>query len=152
MPADREAYNQFLRKTVRRLHAENYFVSSSLAPKSSGTQKGLLYEAHDYEAHGDILDFVVLMTYEWGYRFGPPQAISPIDQIRAVLDYAVTVMAKDKILMGFQLYARDWSASSCEGSASGDVQRAGSVPAGGPLRSGDPLRYEDPVPLLPVYG
>ncbi|UUZ79787.1 hypothetical protein LJK88_32665 [Paenibacillus sp. P26] len=75
----------------------------------------MLYEAHDYEAHGDILDFVVLMTYEWGYRFGPPQAISPIDQIRAVLDYAVTVMAKDKILMGFQLYARDWSLPHVKG-------------------------------------
>jgi spore germination protein len=107
-PADRELYNQFLRRTVNRLHPEGYFVSSSLAPKTSGEQKGLLYEAHDYKAHGEILDFVVLMTYEWGYRFGPPQAISPIDQMRFVLDYAVTVIPRDKILMGFQLYARDW--------------------------------------------
>jgi spore germination protein len=108
LPGDRELYNQFLRRAVDRLHAENYFVSSSLAPKTSGTQKGLLYEAHDYPAHGEILDFVVLMTYEWGYRFGPPQAISPINQIRAVLDYAVTVIPRNKIMMGFQIYARDW--------------------------------------------
>jgi spore germination protein len=108
LQGDRELYNQFLERAVNRLHAENYFVSSSLAPKTSGQQKGLLYEAHDYAAHGRILDFVVLMTYEWGYRFGPPQPISPIDQIRAVLDYAVTVMPRNKIMMGFQLYARDW--------------------------------------------
>jgi spore germination protein len=108
LPSDREHYNQFLRRAVNRLHAEKYFVSSSLAPKTSGEQKGLLYEAHDYRAHGEILDFVVLMTYEWGYRLGPPQAISPIDQIRAVLNYAVTVIPRNKILMGLQLYARDW--------------------------------------------
>jgi spore germination protein len=108
LPNDRELYNQFLRRAVNRLHAENYFVSSSLAPKTSGEQKGVLYEAHDYRAHGEILDFVILMTYEWGYRFGPPQAVSPIDQIRAVLNYAVTVIPRNKILMGFQLYARDW--------------------------------------------
>lgn len=108
LPSDRELYNQFLRRTVARLHPAGYSVSSSLAPKSSGTQKGTLYEAHDYPAHGAILDFVVLMTYEWGYRFGPPQAISPINQIRAVLDYAVTVMPRNKIMMGFQIYARDW--------------------------------------------
>jgi spore germination protein len=108
LPSDREHYNQFLRRTVNRLHAEKYFVSSSLAPKTSGEQEGLLYEAHDYRAHGEILDFVVLMTYEWGYRLGPPQAISPIDQIRAVLNYAVTVIPRNKILMGLQLYARDW--------------------------------------------
>jgi spore germination protein len=108
LPSDRELYNQFLRRSVTRLHAEGFVVSSSLAPKTSATQTGLLYEAHDYAAHGEILDFVVLMTYEWGYRLGPPQAISPLNEIRAVLDYAVTVIPRNKILMGFQLYARDW--------------------------------------------
>jgi spore germination protein len=108
LPSDRELYNQFLRRTVTQLHKEGFFVSSSLAPKTSADQKGLLYEAHDYAAHGEILDFVILMTYEWGYRLGPPQAISPIDQIRAVLDYAVTVIPRNKIWMGFQFYARDW--------------------------------------------
>ncbi|TBL77876.1 LysM peptidoglycan-binding domain-containing protein [Paenibacillus thalictri] len=107
-PEDRVHYNEFLQRAVDRLHPEGYFVSSDLAPKTSSEQTGLLYEAHDYEAHGRILDFVVLMTYEWGYRKGPPQAISPIDQIRKVLDYAVTVIPRDKILMGFQVYARDW--------------------------------------------
>jgi spore germination protein len=107
-PSDRESYNQFLRLAVRRLHEKGFSVSSALAPKTSSEQKGLLYEAHDYAAHGNIVDFVVLMTYEWGYRFGPPQSISPINEIRRVLDYAVTVIPRNKILMGFQLYARDW--------------------------------------------
>lgn len=108
LPGDRELYNRFLQRAVNRLHPEGYFVSSALAPKTSAEQKGLLYEAHDYPAHGRILDFVVLMTYEWGYRFGPPQAISPINEIRRVLDYAVTVIPRNKIFLGFQLYARDW--------------------------------------------
>ncbi|OCA90719.1 spore gernimation protein [Bacillus sp. FJAT-27225] len=108
LPADRELYNQFLQRAVDLLHREGYFVSTSLAPKTSGEQKGLLYEAHDYPAHGRIADFSVLMTYEWGYRLGPPMAVSPLNEIRRVLDYAVTVMPRDKILMGFQLYARDW--------------------------------------------
>ncbi|WP_043933801.1 LysM peptidoglycan-binding domain-containing protein [Bacillus sp. EB01] len=108
LPADRELYNQFLQRTVDLLHREGYFVSTSLAPKISGEQKGLLYEAHDYPAHGRIADFSVLMTYEWGYRLGPPMAVSPLNEIRRVLDYAVSVMPRDKIMMGFQLYARDW--------------------------------------------
>ncbi len=117
LPSDRELYNQFLRRTVDRLHPEGFFVSSSLAPKTSGEQKGLLYEAHDYPAHGEILDFVVLMTYEWGYRLGPPQAISPINQIKAVLDYAVSVIPRNKILMGLELYARDWLLPHVQGQA-----------------------------------
>lgn len=108
LPEDRELYNQFLQKAVDRLHSEGFFVSTALAPKVSGQQAGLLYEAHDYEAHGRIADFVILMTYEWGWRKGPPQAISPLNQIKRVLDYAVTVMPRNKIYFGFQIYARDW--------------------------------------------
>ncbi|MDF2673553.1 MAG: putative glycosyl hydrolase [Clostridiales bacterium] len=108
LPEDRELYNNFLQLAVDRLHPEGYFVSSALAPKTGPGQQGLLYTAHDYPAHGRILDFVVLMTYEWGYRLGPPQAISPINQIKRVLDYAVSVIPRDKIFFGFQIYARDW--------------------------------------------
>lgn len=108
LPADRELYNQFLQRAVERLHPEGFFVSTALAPKTSAGQQGSLYEAHDYPAHGRIADFVILMTYEWGYRKGPPQAISPLNQIKRVLDYAVSVIPRNKIFFGFQLYARDW--------------------------------------------
>jgi spore germination protein len=108
LPEDREAYNNFLMRAADRLHAEGYFLSTALAPKTGPTQAGLLYEAHDYPAHGRIADFVVLMTYEWGYRKGPPQPISPINKIRQVLDYAVSVIPPEKIYLGFQIYARDW--------------------------------------------
>jgi spore germination protein len=108
LPRDREPYNQFLQLAVDRLHDSGYFVSSAVAPKISAEQAGLLYEAHDYPAHGRILDFVILMTYEWGWRKGPPQAISPLSEIKRVLDYAVTVIPRNKIFFGFQIYARDW--------------------------------------------
>ncbi|KQU22355.1 spore gernimation protein [Bacillus sp. Leaf13] len=114
-PEDRDFYNRFLQRAVDRLRPEGYFVSSSLAPKTSANQKGLLVEAHDYPVHGRLLDFVVLMTYEWGYRKGPPQAISPINQIKRVLDYAVTVIPTNKIFIGFQIYARDWLVPHKEG-------------------------------------
>lgn len=107
-PEDRENYNQFLQLAVDRLHERGYFVSTAVAPKTSGAQTGLLYTAHDYEAHGRIADFVVLMTYEWGWRGASPQAISPINQMRRVVEYALSVMPANKIFLGFQIYARDW--------------------------------------------
>ena len=108
LPEDKEAYNRFLSVVAESLHAEGFFVSSAVAPKIGPDQRGLLYEAIDYPVHGELLDFVILMTYEWGYRYGPPQAISPMNQIRRVLDYAVTVIPREKIYFGFEIYARDW--------------------------------------------
>ena len=115
LPEDREAYNSFLEAAAERLHDEGFFISTSLAPKYSADQTGLLYEAHDYPVHGELADFVVLMTYEWGWRGGQPRAISPINEIKRVLDYAVTVIPPEKILMGFQIYARDWKIPFAEG-------------------------------------
>ncbi|WP_431808449.1 LysM peptidoglycan-binding domain-containing protein [Lysinibacillus sphaericus] len=108
LPTDRELYNQFLQLAVDRLHPQGYLVSTALAPKTRSSPAGSTYEAFDYEAHGKIVDFVVLMTYEWGYRLGPPQAISPINQIKKVVEYALTVIPANKIFLGFQIYARDW--------------------------------------------
>ncbi|MGG0656403.1 LysM peptidoglycan-binding domain-containing protein [Rummeliibacillus pycnus] len=115
LAADRENYNSFLQLAVDRLHPKGYFVSTALAPKTSATQGGLLYEAHDYEAHGRIADFVILMTYEWGYRLGPPQAISPINQMTKVVEYALSVIPANKIFLGFQIYARDWKIPHIKG-------------------------------------
>src|SRR5699024_8360875 len=83
---DREAYNDFLRKIKPRLEQAGLLLSTALAPKTSATQQGLLYEAHDYAAHGEINDFVILMTYEWGYSAGPPLAVSPINEVERVLE------------------------------------------------------------------
>ncbi|NUK31077.1 LysM peptidoglycan-binding domain-containing protein [Parageobacillus sp. VR-IP] len=147
-PSDRERYNQFLQRAVERLHREGYFVSTSLAPKTSGEQKGLLYEAHDYPAHGRIVDFVVLMTYEWGYRLGPPQAISPIHQIRRVLDYAVSVIPRNKIFMGFQIYARDWVLPHVQGQEAETFSPQEAVERA--IRYGATIQY-DPIAASPFY-
>ncbi|RPF49140.1 spore germination protein [Hydrogenoanaerobacterium saccharovorans] len=114
---DREAYNQFLLKVTNRLHELGYTVSTAVAPKLSETQQGLLYEAHDYAAHGKIVDHVILMTYEWGYTYGPAMAVAPIDQVERVLKYAVTVIPSKKILMGMPNYGYDWTLPFVQGSA-----------------------------------
>ncbi|MBD0382546.1 glycoside hydrolase family 18 protein [Paenibacillus sedimenti] len=108
-PGDREAYNRFLRKAAGRIHQEGYLISTALAPKTSAAQTGEWYTAHDYKAHGEIVDFVIIMTYEWGYSGGPPMAVSPIGPVRRVLEYALTEMPASKIMMGQNLYGYDWT-------------------------------------------
>ncbi|MBN8192540.1 LysM peptidoglycan-binding domain-containing protein [Bacillus sp. NTK074B] len=126
-PEDRENYNSFLRRTVKVLKPKGYSVSTALAPKMKGDQKGLLYEAHDYKAHGAIVDFVVLMTYEWGWAGGKPWAIAPINEVKKVLDYAVSVIPRKKILMGTPLYGRDWKVPWVDGTFAKTVSPQGAL-------------------------
>ncbi|MFZ3578529.1 glycosyl hydrolase family 18 protein [Virgibacillus sp. DJP39] len=120
-PDDREAYNTFLRKAKERLTQAGLQISTALAPKTSATQEGAWYEAHDYAAHGEIVDFVVLMTYEWGYSGGPPLPVSPITNVREVIEFALSVMPSEKILMGQNLYGYDWTLPFVEGGELADA-------------------------------
>ncbi|MBO9129056.1 LysM peptidoglycan-binding domain-containing protein [Bacillus sp. 165] len=107
-PEDRTAYNEFLRNVKARL-PRGYTLSTTLVPKTSADQKGRFYEAHDYKAHGQIVDFVVIMTYDWGWQGGPPMAVSPIASVKKVIQYAKTEMPASKIMMGQNLYGFDWT-------------------------------------------
>ncbi|WP_226675194.1 LysM peptidoglycan-binding domain-containing protein [Mesobacillus jeotgali] len=140
-PEDRENYNNFLRKSVAQLHPQGYTVSTALAPKQRADQEGLLYEAHDYDAHGEIVDFVVIMTYEWGWSGGRPWAIAPINEVRKVLDYAVTAIPRDKILMGVPLYGRDWRIPWVQGTYARTVSPKGAVELA--AQQGVNIQYND---------
>lgn len=108
LPEDREEFINFVQNMTNRLNQEGYTVLTALAPKISAEQQGLLYEAHDYPALGSASNRVLLMTYEWGYTYGPAMAVAPIDKVREVLDYAVTEIPRDKIYMGVPNYGYDF--------------------------------------------
>lgn len=72
-PESKQQYIDFIVNITNRLHAEGFTVNVDLAPKTSAEQVGLLYEAHDYEAIGNIVDTVLVMTYEWGYTYPQPR-------------------------------------------------------------------------------
>lgn len=126
-PENREDYNNFLRKVTSRLRPLGYSVITALAPKISADQKGLLYEAHDYPVHGALTDHVILMTYEWGYTYGPPLPVSPINEVRKVLNYAVTAIPRQKILMGVPNYGYDWVLPYVPGTSARTLSNVGAV-------------------------
>lgn len=114
-PDERDKYTEFIRRMTEAAHDAGYIVGVALAPKTSANQRGLLYEAHDYQAIGAIADFVLLMTYEWGYTYSEPMAVAPIDKVTAVVDYALTVIPNEKITMGVPNYGYDWPLPFIEG-------------------------------------
>lgn len=105
---DRDYFTAFVEDCAQRMHAAGYQLSVALAPKSSADQKGLLYEGKDYRALGEAADHVLVMTYEWGYTYGPPMAVAPLNQVRRVIDYAITEIPPEKISMGVPNYGYDW--------------------------------------------
>ncbi|MFA9377929.1 MAG: glycosyl hydrolase family 18 protein [Lachnotalea sp.] len=118
---DKDNYIAFIQSVAIRLHEEGFIVNVDLAPKTSSTQVGLVYQAHDYKRIGEIADTVLLMTYEWGYIYGPPMAVAPINQVRKVVEYAITEINVDKIMLGIPNYGYDWELPYVRGTTAATI-------------------------------
>jgi len=117
LPQDRVAYADFVANVRAQAAPKGYTVSVALAPKTSANQKGLLYEGKDYKLLGAAADSVLLMTYEWGYTYGPPMAVAPINKVREVVEYAITEIPTEKIDLGIPNYGYDWTLPFVQGSS-----------------------------------
>ena len=106
---NREDYNVFMCNLAERLSKEGLILTTALAPKSSDNQSGILFEGHDYRRLGECCDWIMLMTYDWGYAAGPPQAVSPLNEVEKVVRYATKVIPPQKLLLGLPNYAYDWT-------------------------------------------
>ena len=67
LPEDKIPFVEFVKNVQAAFSPFGYPVSVALAPKTSDSQTGLLYEGKDYGMLGQAADNVLLMTYEWGY-------------------------------------------------------------------------------------
>ncbi|MBD5135233.1 MAG: LysM peptidoglycan-binding domain-containing protein [Lachnospiraceae bacterium] len=105
---DRDLFTEFVRDVTYAINELGYEVTVDLAPKTSADQPGLLYEGKDYPALGEAANRVLIMTYEWGYTYGPAMAVAPINKVREVIEYAVTEIPPEKISMGVPNYGYDW--------------------------------------------
>ncbi len=103
-----DEYAAFLSRLDEKLGSGGYPLWVSLAPKTEDGQSGMLYEGHNYGELGTA-DKALLQTYEWGYIYGPPMAIAPIDKVRDVVRYAADKISPEKLFLGTPNYGYNWT-------------------------------------------
>ncbi len=118
-PDEKYEYISFLQELRLRLETLGLPLFSALAPKTSDDQRGTLYEGHDYAGIGAAVNYILLMTYEWGYTYGPPMAVAPLPSVRKVVEYALTRVSASKIFFGIPTYGYDWTLPYVKGSGVG---------------------------------
>lgn len=112
---DRDQFTAWVGELAEAMHANGFTISVAVAPKTYAGQPGLLYQGQDYAALGALVDYVLVMTYEWGYTYSEPMPIAPLDWVRRVVEYAVTEIPPEKIDLGIANYAYDWALPYVQG-------------------------------------
>lgn len=113
-PEDRGRYNAFIEALCREFHARGLIVTAAVPAKTSDAPTAAWAGFADYAFLGKHLDQVQLMCYDEHWSGGAPGPIASIPWVRKVLEYAVTLIPREKLVMGMPFYGYDWPA---EGSA-----------------------------------
>lgn len=103
---DSDAFVHFITSLHDALSPLGYTTSVCLPPKSERSPSS--YPGYDYQKLGNVADRVMLMTYTWGFADGPPIATAPINNVQRVIEYAVTKIQPNKILLGLPNYGNNW--------------------------------------------
>ena len=140
-PEDARPYAQFISRLRETLAPRGLPVIVALAPKVFADQPGLLYQGHNYRLLSQAADFVLLMTYEWGYTYGPPMAVAPIRNVRQVVDYALTEMPPEKIYLGIPNYGYDWPLPFRQGNRATSISNQYAVELA--ARNNVAIRYDE---------
>ena len=151
-PEDAAAYAAFIARMRESLSSLGLPVFVALVPKTSADQRGDLYEGHDYRLLGEAADFVFLMTYEWGYTYGPPMAVAPPAQCGAGGGVRAQRDPGGEDLDGHSQLRLRLDPPLPPGGPGPVHLQPGGGGSGRPKPGGHPLRPGGPVPLVPVRG
>ena len=108
MKEDRDPYSAVLKDLAAELHSRGKILSVTVHAKFSEPGSWDANIAHDYRAIGAVADRVRIMAYDHHYSGGAPGCIAPIDWIAKILDFAVTVIPREKIYIGIGIYGINW--------------------------------------------
>lgn len=137
-PAEKALYTRFVRRVAAKLHADGRLLSIAVVPRFSDHypdtraaefRTGEWGAPFDFRAIGQIVDFVVLMTYDHHGNTTRPGPVAGHAWLKQALDYAVRRVPRSKLVMGIPFYGREWVET-----ASGTLSR--------------PLVFNDLRPLL----
>ncbi len=126
---NRNDYNKLLWELKGLLKPGGYLLTAAVPAKNSPQWNNSWSGAYDYKEIGQVCDYVMLMTYDEHWFGGPPGSIASLPWVQSVLDYAVSQMPSNKILLGLAAYGYDWSSGKTRGvkwkDVNGLVQRTG---------------------------
>ncbi|KPV42589.1 LysM peptidoglycan-binding domain-containing protein [Alicyclobacillus ferrooxydans] len=83
-PTDRPLYNTFIRELAAACRRQRLSISIAMGPKTSDSPTASWMGAFDYKTLGEEVDFLMLMTYEWGWVGGPPMTTTTLHQRKSI--------------------------------------------------------------------
>lgn len=106
---DKESFTNYVNYLAQRLHEKNLKLFVTVHAQTGKPTDWEGSKGQDWPGLAKQADFIRIMAYDFHHAESAPGPIAPLDKLREVIDYAVLVIPREKIVFGLPTYGYDWS-------------------------------------------
>jgi spore germination protein len=111
-------YQNFITKASDRLHQEGYYVYTTINPNIENVDNKVEFEKIDYSKINEVVDDIIFLQFIWGMNTNPPAPVSSIYNLKTFIDYVITLVPPDNLLIGKPVISYDWTLPYVPGKSS----------------------------------
>ena len=100
---------EYLKKAAAIYHSEGYRIVVTITPVANINTPSVSFEKIDYSKLSEYVDGIIFSSYDWARSYSYPNSIFPVNVLRELLDYAVSIMPPEKIFLGVTTLGYDWT-------------------------------------------
>ncbi len=105
---NRSRIERYVTKLAEILHSEGLKLILSVTPRIILEPNLIRFEEIDYSVLANAVDEILFFEYSGGYNLAAPGTVAPVNLLESSLDFALTMVPPDKILMGVPTMGYDW--------------------------------------------
>ncbi|CUX65876.1 Spore germination protein YaaH [Clostridium sp. C105KSO15] len=102
-------YAEFLKRAAALFHSEGFRVVITITPATNINTPNISFEKIDYSKLAEFVDGIILSSYDWARSYSYPNAIFPVNILRELLDYMVSIIPPEKFFLGVTALGYDWT-------------------------------------------
>jgi spore germination protein YaaH len=123
--SDRNSFSEFVRILSTALHQENLKLIVTVHAQTGKIDDWIGSKGQDWNSLSKNADALRIMAYDFHHSVSSPGPVTPINKLKEVLDYAISVIPLEKLVVGLPNYGYDWKGNR-----------------------GEPIQYEKAIALL----
>jgi spore germination protein YaaH len=107
-PADRPHLTRFIHDLGAALRTAGKIYAIALPAKTQDARTGWS-GAYDYRAIANAADLYLVMAYGYAVASSPPGSTAPMRWVAAAMNYAVSEIPRERLILGLPFYGYDWN-------------------------------------------
>ncbi|MBE7720727.1 MAG: LysM peptidoglycan-binding domain-containing protein [Lacrimispora celerecrescens] len=100
---------EYIKKASAIFHSEGYRVLVTTTPVMNIDGPRVSFEKLDYSQFSEYVNGIVFASYDWARSYSYPSSIFPVNVLRELLDYVVSIIPSEVFFLGITTLGYDWT-------------------------------------------